>query len=231
MQLQKYEKDQIELYINVDTGESFASISGYARMVGKTRQAISARIEGGNSIELKTFEVPTAGGIQGVKLLNEKLIVEWLFKDDLDLAKKMTQAGVRAFLHHQAGFQTKSVLPGVSQLPFLEHYPRLKHLALNRQTSEDIADPCTINEYLEYFQIALTPGQFRALAQRVATTYRTLTMLDPQEKRCGVNNSRSWCYEKEYQFLIANALEVLLSGGVKRGYEIGRNLRSSNIEE
>ena len=41
--LQRFDHDGIELIINTETGESFASISGYARMSGKAQSTINPR--------------------------------------------------------------------------------------------------------------------------------------------------------------------------------------------
>lgn len=68
--------DGIELVIDTETGESFATVSGYARMVGLTKQAISKRLKGVNSVLTKTAELITAGGIQAVNLLSEELICD-----------------------------------------------------------------------------------------------------------------------------------------------------------
>lgn len=40
-----YVNDGIEIYVDQETGESFASVSGYARMSGKAPQRISDRLK------------------------------------------------------------------------------------------------------------------------------------------------------------------------------------------
>ena len=76
----KYESNEgLEVYIDNQTGETFTSISGYARMGNKDRSTISRRYKGVASELQKTAEVPTAGGVQGVALICEELIVDWLF--------------------------------------------------------------------------------------------------------------------------------------------------------
>jgi hypothetical protein len=42
--LQRFDHDGIELIIDTQTGESFASIKGYARMSGKSHNAITMRV-------------------------------------------------------------------------------------------------------------------------------------------------------------------------------------------
>lgn len=66
--------DGIELVIDIVSGESFATQSGYARMTGLTKQAISKRLKGVNSSLTKMTELITDGGIQAVNLLTEELI-------------------------------------------------------------------------------------------------------------------------------------------------------------
>jgi hypothetical protein len=41
--LTRFDRDGIEIIIDLNTGESFASISGYARMSGKAMSTISER--------------------------------------------------------------------------------------------------------------------------------------------------------------------------------------------
>ena len=87
--LQRYDSpDGIEILINTETGESFCSVRGYARMSGKDQSTISRRLASANADRgvaggaLKTAEVLTAGGIQTVVLVDEDLIAEWLPKDN-----------------------------------------------------------------------------------------------------------------------------------------------------
>lgn len=108
--LQRFDHDGIELIINTETGESFASISGYARMSGKIPSTISRRLtmSGLREKGLEQAQIETAGGLQGVALIPENLICQWLIKDNHELALKVMQLGVRLFLHTLAGFQVKS---------------------------------------------------------------------------------------------------------------------------
>ena len=88
--LQRFDHDGIELIINTETGEIFASISGL-------------REKG-----LEQAQIETASGLQTVELIPENLICQWLIKDNHELALKVMQLGVRLFLHTLAGFQVKS---------------------------------------------------------------------------------------------------------------------------
>lgn len=98
----------VELLIDTVTGEAFSSISAYARMSGLSKQAISQRLKGVNQTELKMTEIETPGGLQGVKLLTEDLISEWLPKDNPVLTKQLLKFGTRGFLHEMAGFKVSS---------------------------------------------------------------------------------------------------------------------------
>jgi hypothetical protein len=72
----------LNLYLNniLRYGESFASISAVARITDKSKQSISdyvnGRLQGVTKMELKTAEIQTPGGLQGVTLLNEQQIAQ-----------------------------------------------------------------------------------------------------------------------------------------------------------
>lgn len=84
--LQLFNNDGLELIINTQTGESFASVSGYARMSGKARSTIAERL---SKLEVITAEMLTGGGVQAIRLISEDLMVEWLPKDNPEMATKM----------------------------------------------------------------------------------------------------------------------------------------------
>lgn len=117
MSLTRFEQNGLELVINTETGEAFASLRGYARMSGKDQSTISRRCQGVASECIKTAEILTPGGLQGVALIPESLIAQWIVKDNPDLATKMLQAGVRVYLHTIAGFKVSStaIAPQTSQ--------------------------------------------------------------------------------------------------------------------
>lgn len=106
-----FNQNGIEVYIDTTTGESFCSVRGYARMSGMAQSTISSRVsrlKGERKAVLKTSKSLTAGGFQGVRLICEDLIIEWLPKDNPEVATKMMKAGVRVFLHRAAGYEVKS---------------------------------------------------------------------------------------------------------------------------
>lgn len=96
----------IEIIINQQTGESFCSISGYARMSGLTQQAISKRVKKvDNPSIIKNAEIDTGYGIKLHNLITEDLITDWLVDDNPAMAKQLLKAGVRVFLHSLAGYK------------------------------------------------------------------------------------------------------------------------------
>lgn len=114
-------ENDVEIFINTLTGESFCSVKGYARMSGRDKGTISRRLQGVASSTEKTAEVPTGGGIQGVALIDENLIVEWLPRDNPAAASALLRLGVRMGLHKMAGYEVSTTAtqsrPPVSNAP------------------------------------------------------------------------------------------------------------------
>jgi len=106
--LQRFDCDGIEIIIDLQNGETFASIRGYARMSGLSQPAISKRCTGDNQKSFKIAEIQTGGGLQRVKLIDEDTIVEWIIDDNPRMAKKLLKAGVRVYLHTIAGYKVTS---------------------------------------------------------------------------------------------------------------------------
>jgi hypothetical protein len=111
----RFDNDGVELVINLESGESLASLSGYARMAGLSVDAISKRVKRGygslDKVEVKEAEIQTKKGLRTVYLLSEETISRWIIQDNPELAFKMLQAGVRVYLHSLAGY-TVSSRPG-----------------------------------------------------------------------------------------------------------------------
>lgn len=103
-----FDKDGIEIIVNSTTGESYSSISGYARMSGKAQSTISKRIGSHEQTKLLEAEIQTSKGLRTHRLLTEDLIAEWLPKDNPAMATKLIKLGVRGFLHQLAGFKVTS---------------------------------------------------------------------------------------------------------------------------
>jgi hypothetical protein len=99
--------DGIELYINNQTGEVFCSLRGLARMCDKNKSTISD-FTGGRFLDSEMTEVPTPGGLQGVRFFSESQMLEVIAKYNPTLLIKFAQLGLRAFLHTMAGYTVKS---------------------------------------------------------------------------------------------------------------------------
>ena len=128
MQLKQFDnEDGIELYIDMETGASFASQSGYARMAGVPESTLRRRLYQSEKITLQghenlsmSKELTSPNCIvqtqfrdsknkkRAVNLLNEDWIVKNLGKDNPPLLVKMSKLGVRATLHKMVGFDVKS---------------------------------------------------------------------------------------------------------------------------
>ncbi len=67
--LQRFDQDGIELIINTETGESFATVRGYARMSGKTHTTILRRLKVVTPDVLNHAQIQTAGGLQQSMLI------------------------------------------------------------------------------------------------------------------------------------------------------------------
>lgn len=161
LSLQRFDQDGIELIIDTQTGESFASQAGYARMSGVDYSTIRKRVERlGVTLEpLKRSQIETVDGFRAVTLIPEDLICQWLVKDNLELALKVMQLGVRLFLHTLAGFRVKSeAIAEVKQLEsqilkLSEEKQILEELIETQKTM--IADFSSKNSMLDYKRLVI----------------------------------------------------------------------------
>jgi hypothetical protein len=106
--LTRFDHDGLELVIDTETGETFATVSGYARMAGKNKSTISRRLRSVAEKLSQTYQIKTGSGLQGVALISEDLISDWIFEDNPKLAKQLLKLGTRGYLHWIAGFQVSS---------------------------------------------------------------------------------------------------------------------------
>lgn len=107
-QLQRFDNDGIELIINTQTGESFATIRGYARMSGKPYSTIQSRTKNlADNQLLKEAQIKTAGGLQGGRLIPGKLAIKWLKTDNPNLLEQLSEVGWNVYCHKLAGFEVK----------------------------------------------------------------------------------------------------------------------------
>lgn len=112
-----YNNDGLEIYIDKVTGETFASISSYARMSGLSKQAISNRSKTVNSQYSKRAEIVTTTGNKTVNLLTEDIVAEWIIKDNPTIAVQFLKLGIRKFMHTLAGYSQPQSLGVSTQLP------------------------------------------------------------------------------------------------------------------
>ncbi|MGL5879638.1 MAG: phage antirepressor KilAC domain-containing protein [Xenococcaceae cyanobacterium] len=93
-----------DVVIDTQTGESFTTISGYARMGGVSTQAISKRYA-------STFDHPyeaqvfIRGMFREVNLVPEKTIIDWLGNDNVDALVQVARLGARFFNYKIAGYK------------------------------------------------------------------------------------------------------------------------------
>ena len=79
--LQRFDHDGIELIIDTQTGESFATVRGYARMSGKTHTTILRRLKVVDSGVLNHAQIQTAGGLQQSRLIPINIVTSMLLND------------------------------------------------------------------------------------------------------------------------------------------------------
>lgn len=118
--LTRFQNDGIELVIDTQTGEAFATQSGYARMSGLTVRGVGKRFEKlVNSGNLKTDEVDTGYGFKLVNLIPADMVYDWLFADNPPLAKVMGKIGATVYMHQLAGYTISSsaIAPTTLALP------------------------------------------------------------------------------------------------------------------
>jgi hypothetical protein len=106
--LERFDRDGIELIIDRKTGEAWATQSGYARMSGLSQQAINKRCNTYNQYGLKTAELQTVKGLKTYNLIPASLVFKWAIKDNPELAEAMGTAGATVYMHQLAGFKIDS---------------------------------------------------------------------------------------------------------------------------
>ena len=108
MHLERFEHQGLELVINTQTGECFASQSAIARMVGKEKADGGIRRFLAN-FESKSTEIPTTGGLRQSQVFSEHAIYQAFLKYRPELLVKCAEAGIRLYLHKLAGYKFVSV--------------------------------------------------------------------------------------------------------------------------
>lgn len=109
--------DGVELIINQQSGESFATQRGYARMSGINQSTVSRRCKKGDAENIiENARVQTKQAIRDdATLIPEPTILDWLRKDNPQLLTSFAQLGLRATLHKWAGFEVNSSAQQVPQ--------------------------------------------------------------------------------------------------------------------
>jgi hypothetical protein len=105
----------LEIVIDTNTGESFASISAVARMTDKPSKTIHKYVTGGlktvTQMTLKKAEINTTTGLKTVTLLNEDQILEVICKYNPSLLMKFARVTLRMYLHQEAGYKHNADKP------------------------------------------------------------------------------------------------------------------------
>ena len=98
-----------DLLIEKSTGRVAASVSGYARLVGLNKSTISRRLtsEVSHKMGAEEAQIHTPSGVQGVYLIWEDTIAQWVIGDNPTLAKAMLEAGLRVFIYQLCGYTVK----------------------------------------------------------------------------------------------------------------------------
>ena len=107
--LTRFDQGGIELVINTQTGEAFASQAGYARMSGVGYATIKKRVErlkGGESSSFTVAEIQTVGGLQDVKLVPFSILIDWLMADYHQSPTQQRFNTLKALYTHQ-GIETE----------------------------------------------------------------------------------------------------------------------------
>lgn len=116
-QLTRFDRGGLELLINQETGESFASLSGYGRMADVADSTIQRRLKKEGT---PTLTVANPNGGLPLRLISEETIAAWLIRDNPGMARAMSIAGVRVYLHSLAGYKVSSGPPtpaGIEKAP------------------------------------------------------------------------------------------------------------------
>lgn len=102
-----YKQDELEVIIDLISGECFASIRSVARMCDVAESTIRAFIKGAALEVIEKARINTPSGTQGARLLTEDSILECIAKYNSKLLLQFAKLGLRKFLHTTVGFKTK----------------------------------------------------------------------------------------------------------------------------
>ncbi len=128
--LSRYDQDGLELAINNETGEVFASISAVARMTDKQPSLIEKNVNGKlksvSKMTLVEAKLATTQGLRAVSLLNEDQILELVSKYKPTLLMQFAKVGLRLGLQQLVGYKVTSELPGEAKFK-VEGFLKIKN--------------------------------------------------------------------------------------------------------
>jgi hypothetical protein len=102
--LTRFDQDGIEIFINPTTGESFASLSGVARMSDEHIETVRRFLTVTNT-QTTNAEIETATGKKTVTFLDEDAILVVLEKYNPSRLRQFAKLGIRVSLHEIAGYR------------------------------------------------------------------------------------------------------------------------------
>jgi hypothetical protein len=105
--------DGLEFHVDESTGMAYAHVRAIARMLGDCTSlgTINNRIRGVQKELIKTAEIQTAGGLQGVQLFPASVVFRLALEFNPDLAEAMGACGANAYMCGLAGYQTAITPP------------------------------------------------------------------------------------------------------------------------
>jgi hypothetical protein len=119
--LRQFTRNELELVIDTQTGECYASQSALARMCGCDERSIRRWVTSAG-IDQKQAKVPTTTGFKTAALLDENAIYEALAKYNPPMLVQCAKIGLRAYLHSEAGFEVTSSAVQPQKAARLEDY-------------------------------------------------------------------------------------------------------------
>ena len=230
--LTQFENDGIEIYIDANSGESFTSVSGYARLSGKNKSTILRRLKKAlQGVGVKTVQVQTQGGLQGVSLINEDLISEWLPKDNPKMCKEFIKLGVRKFNYLLAGYKEPEPIPEKPKLPELPPEPNRDGLIMGI----DYPDPEILKFLFSNFLSALMNENHAAIREATEAKHQYVKQFSKntrEQKLLTESNQGTRSFEKFKVWQMLQCLSEPLpfdinhqfykNGWVKKAYKSDR---------
>lgn len=169
---ERFDKDGVELAIDVNTGESFVTKRGYARMGKVDESTVRKRLQGADCHVIKRAEIPTRGGLQGADLIPGKLALRWLAKDNPELLAAMGEAGWNVYCHKLAGFEVRSTAIATHQIPETLGQALMKAALLaleNEKLTAKIEHDAPMVTFAESVQASDDAIDFNSFAKAIGT--------------------------------------------------------------